>query len=461
VNNNNLTNSRLIPRSRLRTPQGLLFASFAALIFIGTLVLWMPASHLPGKVGFWDALFTATSAVCVTGLVVVDTGSTFTLFGQAVILFLIQAGGLGVMTFAALLFQLLGRRISLQSQAALQDTFLQKDAAHQFKSTLWRIIRMTAAIEAVGAFLLFCFLLPKMLFFDALFFSLFHSISAFCNAGFSLFSDSLVGIRGNFGFMLVMIFLIILGGLGHTVLIESWQRLVSNLRKSGKTRTRLSVHSQIVFRMTFILLGIGFFGLLIFGMTPQENGFSTKFSAAFFQSVTVRTAGFNSIDFGNLPTASLFLLVMLMFIGGSPGSCAGGIKTTTIAIWFARIRSMARHSDEVTLMGRSISGELTQKVMMLFGLSLLYNSFGILFLLHTQSNIPGIGMHDLFFEQVSAFATVGISTGITAKLTLTGRLWIILTMYIGRLGPLTFAAWAIGSAGKSKVRHPEGKVMIG
>ena len=311
----------------LHSPQTALIGGFAGAILVGAIILRLPWANQPGKVNFVDALFTATSAVCVTGLAVVDTGTDYTFFGQVVILLLIQAGGLGIMSFAAVAFQLLGRRMSLQSEAVLHDTFFQSDMAAEFKRTFRTILILTASIEGVGTCFLFFLLLPRMELGPAAFSSIFHSVSAFCNAGFSLRNDNLIGLRDSAGILLVIMALIVLGGLGYTVLNEIYSYCRYNNRgKKPDGPNRFSFHARLVLWVTSFLITGGTATLLVFGMTPDEFSWWDQTFNALFQSVTARTAGFNSVDIGKLPSASLFILIILMFIGGSPASCAGGIK---------------------------------------------------------------------------------------------------------------------------------------
>lgn len=444
----------------LQSPQTALLAGFAGVILVGALVLRHPICHRSETVSFVDALFTSTSAVCVTGLTTVDTETAWTRFGQFVILLLIQTGGLGVMTFAMLGYQVLGRRLSLRSQAVLHDAFFQKDVAQEFQHSFRMILLLTIGIEGVGALLLFLFMAPGASLDQAIFSAVFHSVSAFCNAGFSIYSDNAVALKDSIGSLFVIMTLIVLGGLGYVVLIEMWKRF----RKDGKGESpqkalRFSLHARVVFRVTAVLIVGGTLALVLFGMTAQEKTWSDLTIHALFQSISSRTAGFNSCDIGKLPNASLFALVLLMFIGGSPASCAGGIKTTTTAIWLARVRAGLLGKTEVRLLDRSLSPELVGRTDLLIALAIFWNTAGILFLLTSQSSVHAQAI-ELIFEHVSAFGTVGLSTGITPQLTIAGKLWIIATMYVGRLGPLTVALWMVPK-GDIHVHYPKATVMIG
>ncbi len=371
----------------MMSPQTGLIGGFAMAIILGAFLLYLPWAH-HGKVSFLDALFTSTSAVCVTGLAVVDTGTEYTLFGQVVIVILIQTGGLGIMTFAGLTFQILGRRMSLQSQAVLQDTFFQRDVAADFQHTFKTILLLTLLVESLGALLLFLLLLPSMDMGRALFSAVFHSVSAFCNAGFSIRSENLMGLSGNPGILIVIMILIVLGGLGYTVLNELWT--TARGRRSGPTRPqRFSMHARLVLWISsFLILG-GALGILVFGLTPDEARWDDKIIHAMFQSVTARTAGFNSVDIGKLPQASLFVLILLMFIGGSPASCAGGVKTTTMAIWSARLRAALRGERDVHLLDRRIPWEQVGKADLLMGLAIFWNMVGVHVLANHGGSVTG------------------------------------------------------------------------
>jgi trk system potassium uptake protein TrkH len=451
---------RLLPYGQM--PQTLLIGGFAGVILVGALLLLLPWAQTRGAVGFVDALFTSTSAVCVTGLVVVDTGSAYTLFGQLVIAALIQIGGLGIMTFAALAYLMLGRRLSLASQAALHDAFFQRDLGIEFKKTFFQILLITASIELAGMLLIFLALLQRQVpVLGALFSAFFHSISAFCNAGFSIYEDNLVGLRDSPIIVWTVMALIVLGGVGHMVLSELFHHGKNRLAGSEPNGSRLlSTHTRVVLRTTIALIVIGALGLVLLGLTASEGTWGAKLSGALFQSVTARTAGFNTVDIGLLPLSSLLLLVLLMFIGGSPGSCAGGIKTTALAISLAEFKAKLKGEDQVILLDRRVPKPILDRTMVLIRMSVLWNLLGLLLLLSTEVGRAGIGFQDVLFEQISAFGTVGLSTGLTAKLTTFGRLWITLTMFVGRLGPLTIALGVLPAI-PTHVKYPEGRIMIG
>jgi trk system potassium uptake protein len=433
-------------------------ASFALVIFVGSLLLMLPWSRTAADGDYLTALFISTSAVCVTGLIVVDFPTYYTIFGQVVVLVLIQLGGLGVMTGAVLLFRAVGRRLSLRSQTALQDSLLQMNMAADFRRLFRWIVALTLGIEAMGAIVLFLGLSQEDRAGGALFPAVFQAVSAFCNAGFSTFSDSLRDYQGEPLIVWPIMALIVLGGLGGVVLVEliDWTK-----HRAGAVRgiRRLSLHSQTVLVASGVLVLVGTLALLLLGVTDGERDMTERLEAALFQSITARTAGFNTISIGALPGASLLLLTLLMFIGGSPGSCAGGIKTTTAAVWMSELWSSLRRRDEVVLFDRGVRPAIVRRAMLLINLSVAWNFVGVLLLVYVEGS-GDFGFIDLFFEQISAFGTVGLSTGVTPSLAPASQVWIIATMFLGRLGPLVLTAWIL-RAEKGHVRHARGEVLIG
>jgi len=449
-------------RALARVPQTIPVLGFLAVILAGSVFLFLPWSHQAGAISYLDALFTSTSAVCVTGLVTVSTATDYTVAGQVVILVLIQIGGLGVMTYAAMVLTLLRRRMSLRAQTALEDALFQHDAAKGFRRRFWQIVGITLGLEALGALLLFFALLPSEGTGAAAWSAVFHSISAFCNAGFSILPNNLLDVRDNHVFVAVIAILVVCGGLGFTVLHEAASEIRRVLRRQERLGPqRWTLNTRVVVRTSLILIVGGAALLLLFGMTSGEQSWGERIGGAVFQSISSRTAGFNTIDVGALPLASLLVLTMLMFVGGSPGSCAGGVKTTSLVVLAARLRSYVTGRDETIIMGRSLSHDLVRSAGLLFALAVLWNLVGVLVLAHFEGGRPGIGFHNLLFEQISAFATVGLSTATTtAGLSAAGKAWIIATMFVGRLGPLTLASLALYRK-PARIAFPEGKVMIG
>jgi trk system potassium uptake protein TrkH len=261
--------------------------------------------------------------------------------------------------------------------------------------------------------------------------------------------------------MTTIMSLIVLGGLGHMVVFEVWHHGKNWFFRANPSGPHpISTHSRIVLRMTLALITIGWLGLVILGMTAAETTWGMKLSTALFQSITARTAGFNTVDCGVMPLASLLLITLLMFIGGSPGSCAGGVKTTALAISLAEFKAKLKGEDQVVIMDRRVPKPILDRTMVLIRLSVLWNLLGVLVLLYTETGRPGIGLHDVLFEQISAFGTVGLSTGLTDKLTVFGRLWITATMFVGRLGPLNIAMGMLSTT-TAHIKYPEGRIMIG
>lgn len=451
-----------ISKSIVQSPARIAITGFALLISMGTILLMLPAASTGKHIGFVNALFTSTSAVCVTGLAVVDTGSGLSLFGQSILLILIQVGGLGIMTMSTLFLMLAGKRPGLTGQIVVQDTFTHT-RERNISSILKDVILFTCVIEGLGIILMFFCFLPGNDIKRALFLSIFHSISAFCNSGFSVFSDSFVGYRGSWALNLVLCFLIISGGIGFLVLSEL------KLKFSFKRRSlsRLSLHSKIVLSTTVILLVSGTF--LITAMewhnTLAPLSVPGRFLSAFFQSVTARTAGFNTLSIGNMTNETLFFIILLMFIGASPGSCGGGIKTTSLATLVVLGTSRFRGHERPQLFNRTISYVSVGRATSVIMLSMIVVCIGIMLLLmteigevaHPQSRGKFL---ELLFEAVSAFGTVGLSTGITAGLSVMGKIILSGIMFVGRLGPLV-VGMAVSRDAVPRYHYAEETIMVG
>lgn len=409
-------------------------------------------------------MFTATSAVCVTGLVVVDTGSFYTTFGQCVILALIQIGGLGVMTVSVALFRWLGRSVSFRQRMAVQDLF-----AHTPRADIFGLIRsvvlFTFGAEVVGAAVLTALWSREQPFTEAAYSGIFHSISAFCNAGFSLFADSMVRFSGNIGLNLTICGLIVLGGIGFPVLydIECW------LKCRNGQRRKLSVQTKTVLLTTAILVvaGAGMFAFLERQALAETTSFSHRVLSPTFQSITCRTAGFNTVDIASLQDGTLAIMIFLMFFGASPGSCGGGVKTTTLALMAAFTFSRVRRKRRVNLFKKSIPSETVTR-----SLSLVLVSIGIIglvlfFILAGNTNLDSGLTHAqrsflaYLFETVSAFGTVGLSMGVTPELNTWAKCWIILMMIVGRVGVLTFSYIVVSTGQTNGIEYSEENMMIG
>jgi trk system potassium uptake protein TrkH len=431
------------------------------MIAVGTVVLSLPAARgAKGPIDFIDALFTATSAVCVTGLITVDTATAYSRFGQGTILVLIQFGGLGIMTFAVLAAELLRLRVSFSSQAAMRDMFVRQEARVSLRTALGRVLILTVLIETAGALILFTDLraeegMGATRWFEAVFLS----VSAFCNAGFAVYTENLIDLRDSPIIVWTVMALVVLGGLGYPVLQEVTSRVWRRLRRQS-CPVHWTLHTRIVLRVTAALTLGGALALWIIGLNDPELSFGGNIVNSLFQSVTARTAGFNTVDVSLLPLPALMILVPLMFVGGSPGSCAGGIKTTSATVWGARIQARLRGQSTVHLWGRRIPDELVRRAGLVCSVAVLWNAVGVMLLAISEGADVGVGLEHIVFEQMSAFGTVGLSAGLTPKLTVLGKLWIIATMFVGRVGPLT-VAFAVMRQPRRLFDYPVEHVMIG
>lgn len=448
------------------SPATLVLGSFLLLIAIGATLLKLELATVSGEISWIDAIFTATSAVCVTGLVVVDTGSFFTPFGQLVILLLIQIGGLGVMTISVALFSWIGHSVSLSSRLAMQDIF-----AHAPRRDIYQLVRsvifFTLTTEAVGAGLLALHWSGEMPWRQALYSGVFHAVSAFCNAGFALFPEGLAPYSGNWLLNLTICLLIVTGGIGFPVLYDLHSRFLSREHRAK----RLAVQTKTVLLTTALLIvgGALMFALLETPGTVMANRTPGEWLLIpLFQSITCRTAGFNTVDIGALREATIVMMLFLMFVGASPGSCGGGVKTTTLAILANFTVSRIRHRKRVNFFKKSLPEATVTKVMSLIVLSMAVISLVVFMLLISDTFIevgggsPAAKIHALqyLFETVSAFATVGLSMGITAALSSWDKAWIIAIMIVGRVGVLTFSYIIVGNSAGGK-EYSEENMMIG
>jgi trk system potassium uptake protein TrkH len=455
---------QLLQQFKKLPPGGMLMLYYALAILLGAELLRLPAASNGTPLSFLDALFTATSAQCVTGLVVVDTGTEFTLFGQWVILLLIQIGGLGITTFSVYLFIYLRIGVSVRGRWIINETLMHTPIG-SWRELLRDIFIMTFVIEGLGTLLLCFAFIPDQGFWPGLYSALFHSVSAFCNAGFSLFSNSMVNFQSSALVNLTLVILISCGGLGFLVIRELVQAGYA-WRKDNK-RLRISLHSKIVLTTSLILTLFG--TLAIWGMeysgSLASHSFGEGLWISLFQSVSSRTAGFNSIDLNQFHVATLFLMILLMFIGASPGSCGGGIKTTSLALFFAVFYNRLKGSSHTSLFRRTIPDEAISKALTLTIMALILIGIALFSLLIAQTGAgaqESKGMFlDYLFETFSAFATVGLTTGATAQLSAAGKLIIILLMFVGRVGLLTMAFAIAGRARKGDGRYAEENIMIG
>lgn len=434
---------------------------FLILISIGTLLLMLPFSTASGQWNdFVTALFTSTSAVCVTGLIVVDTGSYYSPLGEGAILFLIQVGGLGYMTATTFLLILLGRRFGLKEKLAIQKSLDLRGLSSTI-DLVRSIIALTLIFEISGTILLFPIFAKDYGNLYGLWLAIFHSISAFNNAGFSLFEDSLTQYATSIPINVIIPILILLGGLGYQVIMEIYFWLRDRLSGQSK-RTDFSLNFKIAVSTTLFLLILGTIVLLATEYrNPQVFGhfdFSERLMVAWFHSVMPRTAGFNSVDYGQFTTTGLLLTISLMFIGANPGGTGGGIKTTTFRILFSCTKAVLQSKEEVLCYHRQIPNTLIMKavgVVFASGITVI----GVTSLIALTA--PDFEFISILFESVSAFATVGLSTGITAALPTFAKLVIVVTMYVGRVGVLLLISALLGDPKPSVVNYPEENLLVG
>ena len=438
------------------TPARVIASSFVGTILVGTILLMLPVATVEGReTALLDALFTSTSAVCVTGLIVLDTPTHFSTFGQVVIMGLMQVGGLGIMTFSTFLAIALRRRMGMQDRLVMQD-LLEERNIETIKTMIVSILKMTFIIEAVGVLVLAWawYALGESLR-RALYLGLFHSIAAFNNAGFALFSDNLMQYRGDMLINLTITTLIILGGLGFTVIsgLLDW-------RFWGKAQVpRLSCHTRLVLVTTAILLAGGtlLFFVAEFVKSMADFSWTERLLTSYFLAVTPRTAGFNTVDTASLTDVSLFITIILMFAGASPAGTGGGVKTSTVALLALNIRAILRKREEVEVFYRTIPRETVHKALVIITFSFsLINLFTIALLLTDEVRfLPAM------FEVVSAFGTVGLSMNLTPSLTAAGKVIIIVVMFIGRIGPLTTALALGEQQDRARFAYPTERVMVG
>ncbi|MEG0295449.1 MAG: TrkH family potassium uptake protein [Clostridium sp.] len=433
----------------------ILSLGFLIAILLGAIILSLPISSASGEAtGFLDSLFTSTSAVCVTGLVTLDTGTYWSTFGQMTIMLLIELGGLGFMSFATLVALILGKKITLRERLVMQEALNTYNLQGLVKMVKY-ILGFTFAVQFFGALLLSTQFVPRFGLSKGIFYSVFHSISAFCNAGFDLFGNfsSLTGFSSDIVVVMVISALIIIGGLGFAVWLE-----IYNYKGSKK----MSVHSKLVILMTLLLLVGGTIFMFIFeynnSATIGGMDFGDKMLNSWFASVSPRTAGFNTVSTGDMTVAGQYLTVLLMFIGGSPGSTAGGLKTATIGIILFTVISVIKGREDTELFKRRFTKGLVYKAFVIFFLAMMLVISVTMILSYTETGIP---FADLLYEATSAFATVGLSTGITPGLSSAGKVVLMITMYFGRVGILTVMLAMLRGKKKQGYKYPEGKILIG
>jgi trk system potassium uptake protein TrkH len=448
-------------RKRELTPAQLLSLHIAGLITVGGVLLSLPVSAAPGRtLSVLNAFFTSTSAVCVTGLIVIDTPNDLSLFGQVVLMGLIQAGGLGYMTISSLIMVAFGRRMSVHDRMTLADALNVSSLEGLLRFT-WTVALLTFAFEGTGALIMGLRFARDVGWARGLWLGLFHAVSAFNNAGFSLFSDNLMGYRGDLTINLVITTLIVCGGLGFFVLTG-----VLRLRK--RSSVSMSVHTKLVLTATGVLLAGGTLGILALEWANPKTlgplGIGEKVLASYFQAVTPRTAGFNTISIGGMTTPALFLMILLMFIGASPGGTGGGVKTTTFGVVVASIFATVYGRRDTLMFKRRLAPDLVARAFALMAIAFL----GVVLVTGLLLIVEHRDLLATMYETTSAFGTVGLSMGFPGSaLSLSGifgsggRLLIMFMMFMGRVGPLTLAVALAGTAARPVVRYPEGKVLIG
>lgn len=438
------------------SPYILILLSFAIMMFLGALLLCLPLAQISGKSGnFLENLFTATSALCVTGLVVNDISITYTIFGKIVILILIQLGGLGVLTVSSMVILSISRKMGYYTKKIVSED-INYNILTEIPRYLKNVSIVVFGIEFVGAVLLFFEFSKKLPFIQAVGYSIFHSVSAFCNAGFALFSNNMENYTGNILINFVITSLIILGGLGFAAILD-----VYNVIK--KTRRKLSTSTHLAIVMTIFLICFG--AIMTFILEYSNKGtignlsLHDKLLSSYFQSVTLRTAGFQTVDLATLTTPTIIIYLFLMFIGASPGSTGGGLKTTTLGILLLGVMNAITGKEDIEYRRRRLSWQTFNKACAILMLSLFYLFVMIIIMSIFDSSK---GFLPLLFELISAFGTVGLSMGVTAKLSIISKLIIILTMYIGRVGPLTIMyALSKKKCREGKYKYPEETILIG
>lgn len=434
---------------RLKPSQLLVFV-FLVFILLGTLMLKLPMATTD-SVSWIDALFTATSAMTVTGLAVVDTGTAYTIFGQLVILLLIQVGGLGIMSFAVLIFIMLGKKIGFKERLIIQHALNQTSIGGVIK-LVRNLFIYSFTIEIIAMLILAIRWVPEHGWGKGMYYSFFHSISAFNNAGFSIWSDSLMQYVGDPLVNLVITFLFIVGGIGFTVLMDIWHK---------RNYKKLSLHSKLMIVGTFVLNLLAM--IIVFSLeygNPNTLGSLTtlgdKIWASYFQAATTRTAGFNTIDIANLHEGTITLMLLLMFVGAGSASTGGGIKLTTFIVIVLSVLTFLREKSQIKIANRSIKDKVIFRSLAILTISNMFIFVNVLILNITEPK-PFL---QLLFEVISAFGTVGLSMGITAELSDIGKLIIVFTMFFGKLGPLTLA-FSLAKPVQEKIRYPSEDILTG
>ncbi|MEW9095069.1 MAG: TrkH family potassium uptake protein [Clostridiaceae bacterium] len=436
-------------------PVQILALGFAVVILIGTILLHLPIATQSGvRTPLIDCFFVSTSATCVTGLITVDTGTHWSYFGKTVIMLLIEIGGLGFMSFATLIALILGKKITLKDRLVMQEAMNSFSLQGLVKLVRY-VLLFTFSIQIGGALLLSTQFIPEFGLAKGIYYSIFHSISSFCNAGFDLFGNfqSVTGYYDNTVVILTISSLIIIGGLGFYV----WQEIYN-----FKTLKKLSLHSKIVLSVTTFLIVAGTILMFILESnnpgTMKDMSLKGKVLSSIFASVSPRTAGLNSISTSDMTTAGKFLTIILMFIGGSSGSTAGGIKVTTAGLLILAVMSIVKGREDVEAFKKRIPKDTIYKSLAITVIGLGLVIFVTMVLSITEA---GASLEYLLYEATSAFATVGLTLGLTTKLSFAGKIIIAFTMYAGRIGPLTLFLALSRKKASSNIKYPEEKILVG
>ena len=438
------------------SPYMTILLSFMVVTILGGILLSLPISMRYGKsVKLIDGFFIATSAICVTGLSSIDIGSVYNIFGQMVILVLIQLGGLGVITFTSVIIIMISKKIGYYTKKIVQED-INIDTTFKIEEYVKKVILSVIVIEFIGTVILFFEFIKKFGFLKAVYYSFSYSVSAFCNAGFSLFSDNLYGFKNSFIINMTIPLLIFLGGIGFSTILNCY----NVLRKKEK---RLTSTTKLSIKISIFLVIIGMVAMFILEYSNKSTignlSFGQKLEASFFQSVTTRTAGFNTISILGLKRSTSLLFVILMFIGASPGSTGGGIKTTTIGLIILGTLATLKNKDTIEYDKRSVSWRIYSKAITVLFISLIYTTICVFLLILFERNK---NLLDLVFEVFSAFGTVGLSRNLTPSLTDISKFILIVTMFVGRVGPLTIAlALSKSNLKKGRYTYPQENILIG
>ena len=438
------------------SPYMTILLSFMVVTILGGILLSLPISMKYGKsVKLIDGFFIATSAICVTGLSSIDIGSVYNIFGQMVILVLIQLGGLGVITFTSVIIIMISKKIGYYTKKIVQED-INIDTTFKIEEYVKKVIFSVIIIEFIGTVILFFEFIKKFGFFKAVYYSFFHSVSAFCNAGFSLFSDNLYGFKNSFIINMTIPLLIFLGGIGFSTILNCY----NVLRKKEK---RLTSTTKLSIKISVFLVILGMVAMFILEYSNKSTignlSFGQKLEASFFQSVTTRTAGFNTISILGLKRSTSLLFIILMFIGASPGSTGGGIKTTTIGLIILGTLATLKNKDTIEYDKRSVSWRIYSKAITVLFISLIYTTICVFLLILFERNK---NLLELVFEVFSAFGTVGLSRNLTPSLADISKFILIVTMFVGRVGPLTIAlALSKSNLKKGRYTYPQENILIG